>query len=127
MSTALHPCQRCGACCAAFRVAFHWSEAGPHDPAGPDEALTVKVRPFEVAMRGTEDGLNPRCIALDGVIGELVSCGIYATRPPPCRRLHAAWEDGMPSPQCDRARARYGLPPLTPADFSADGFTADAP
>ena len=22
-----HPCLRCGACCAWFRVAFHWTEA----------------------------------------------------------------------------------------------------
>lgn len=127
MSTAVHPCQRCGACCAAFRVAFYWSEAAPHDPGGPDEALTVKLRPFEVAMRGTDDGLNPRCVALDGVIGERVACGIYAARPSPCRSLRAAWEDGTPSPQCDRARARHGLSPLTPADFFAGAFTPDTP
>lgn len=126
MPASVHPCQRCGACCAAFRVAFHWSEAAPHDPAGPDEALTVKLRQFEVAMRGTDDGANPRCLALDGVIGQQVACSIYATRPPPCRQLHAAWEDGTPSPQCDRARARYGLPPLTPDDFITDDFTAGA-
>jgi Fe-S-cluster containining protein len=119
MSTVLHPCQRCGACCATFRVAFHWSEAAPHAPDGPDEALTVKVRPFEVAMRGTEGGAAPRCVALAGDIGRDVACTIYASRPSPCRSLQAAWEQGEPSPQCDRARARHGLPPLVPADFDA--------
>ncbi|RBD09468.1 YkgJ family cysteine cluster protein, partial [Xanthomonas oryzae pv. oryzae] len=24
-----HPCLTCGACCAYFRVSFHWSEADP--------------------------------------------------------------------------------------------------
>ena len=24
-----HPCLTCGACCAFFRVSFHWSEADP--------------------------------------------------------------------------------------------------
>lgn len=121
MSPSPHPCQRCGACCAAFRVAFHWREAAPHDPAGPDEALTVKLRPFEVAMRGTEGGSAPRCVALAGEVGREVACGIYAQRPRPCRELKAAWEDGTPSPQCDRARARHGLPPLTPGDFTSRG------
>ena len=118
MATVIHPCQRCGACCAAFRVAFHWSEAAPHAAVGPDEAMTVKVRPFEVAMRGTE-GRDPlRCIALSGEVGQAVACTIYDRRPSPCRHLQAAWERGEPSPQCDRARDRHGLPPLTPADFT---------
>ncbi|WP_461061073.1 YkgJ family cysteine cluster protein [Silanimonas algicola] len=119
MAASIHPCQRCGACCAAFRVAFHWSEAAPHAPEGPDEAMTVKVRPFEVAMRGTEGGPAPRCAALEGEVGRAVGCTIYARRPSPCRALQASWEHGAPSPQCDRARARHGLPPLTPADFTS--------
>jgi Fe-S-cluster containining protein len=118
MAAPIHPCQRCGACCAAFRVAFHWSESAPHSPSGPDEALTVQVRPFEVAMRGTEAGTALRCVALQGVVGRSATCAIYDRRPSPCRALQAAWEQGEPSPQCDRARARHGLPPLTPGDFT---------
>lgn len=118
MAAPIHPCQRCGACCAAFRVAFHWSESAPHSPSGPDEALTVQVRPFEVAMRGTEAGATLRCVALQGELGRAVTCAIYDRRPSPCRALKAAWEHGEPSPQCDRARARHGLPPLSPADFT---------
>ena len=118
MAAPIHPCQRCGACCAAFRVAFHWSESAPHTPAGPDEALTGQVRPFEVAMRGTEAGTTLRCVALQGEVGSTVTCAIYDRRPSPCRALQAAWEHGEPSPQCDRARARHGLPPLSPADFT---------
>lgn len=119
MPSSVHPCLRCGACCAAYRVAFHWSEAAPHHPQGPDETLTVRVRPFELAMRGTEGGTTPRCVALEGRVGVDARCGIYAHRPSPCRDLRPAWEDGRPSPQCDRARARHGLAPLAPADFPA--------
>ena len=107
MAAPIHPCQRCGACCAA-----------PHAPEGPDESLTYRVRPFEVAMRGTEGGAALRCVALEGTIGRDVACSIYPRRPSPCRALPAAWENGEPSPQCDRARARHGLAPLTPADFT---------
>lgn len=114
----MHPCLACGACCAAFRVAFHWSLAAPYHPEGPDEALTVRVRPFELAMRGTEGGSAPRCIGLQGEVGRRVACRLYERRPPPCRELMPSWEDGRPNPQCDRARARHGLPPLQPADFT---------
>ncbi len=89
----------------------------PHAPEGPDAALTVRVRPFEVAMRGTEGGRALRCVALVGLVGKEVACAIYANRPSPCRAVTAAYENGEPSPQCDRARAMHGLPPLTPADF----------
>ena len=64
-----HPCLRCGACCATFRVAFHWSEAQPGHPNGVPEALTSPLRRHELAMRGTET-LPVRCVALEGVVGE---------------------------------------------------------
>ena len=41
---AAHPCLRCGACCAAFRVAFHWSEAMPHKPDGVPADLAAPLR-----------------------------------------------------------------------------------
>lgn len=111
-----HPCLRCGACCAAFRVAFHWSQAQPHAPDGPPAELVAPLRVHEVAMRGT-DGPPQRCVALVGIVGTAAHCGIYANRPPPCRELAPAWEHGEPSPQCDRARRAHGLAPLTPDDW----------
>jgi Fe-S-cluster containining protein len=69
-------------------------------------------------MRGTDTGEAMRCIALEGVVGERVSCRVYAQRPSPCRAVRASWEDGTPDPHCDRARARHGLRPLTPADWA---------
>jgi len=105
-----HPCLSCGACCAAFRVAFHWleSEAGN----GVLRELAVTLDPHRLAMQGTL--VAPiRCIALRGEVGQATQCSVYTQRPSPCRDLKAAWEDGTPSPQCDRARAVHGLAPLT--------------
>jgi Fe-S-cluster containining protein len=104
----VHPCLRCGACCAAFRVSFYWAE-----PVPPE--LTVRVTPFLAAMDGT-DRPEPRCVALHGELGREVRCTAYEARPSPCREFGASWEDGTPNPRCDAARARYGLPPLRPED-----------
>ncbi len=108
-----HPCLRCGACCAHFRVAFHWSEADPFLGGATPTELTEKLDAHRLVMRGTQ-AYTPRCIALQGEVGRAAHCGIYARRPSPCRELQPAWEHGEPSPQCDRARAAHGLPPLTP-------------
>jgi uncharacterized protein len=113
-----HPCQQCGACCAAFRVAFYWAEAQPENPDGVPAELTFETRPNMLAMRGT-DGPAIRCIALQGNIGSAAHCAIYAQRPSPCRDLNASYENGEHSPQCDRAREKYGLPALSPADWIA--------
>ena len=111
-----HPCLRCGACCASFRVAFHWSEAQPDNPDGPPADLVVPLRRHELAMRGTE-AAPTRCVALRGTPGVDGHCGIYPQRPSPCRDLEPAWEHGRPSPQCDAARQRHGLAPLLPSDW----------
>lgn len=108
-----HPCLSCGACCAAFRVAFHWSEADPELGRGIPDELTEPLDPHRLAMRGT-DARAPHCIALQGAVGGPTTCVIYERRPSPCRDLLPAWENGQPSPQCDRARSRYGLAALTP-------------
>lgn len=113
----LHPCQTCGACCASFRVAFHWSEAAPEAGGTTPAELTEPLDAHRVVMRGTY-AAPIRCIALRGAPGVATHCTIYATRPSPCRELVASWEDGTPSPQCDRARALHGLAPLTPADWA---------
>jgi len=108
-----HPCLSCGACCATFRVAFHWSESDPALGGVTPPELTERLDPHRVVMRGT---FAPpmRCTALRGEVGGNAHCGIYPSRPSPCRELQPAWEHGEPSPQCDRARARHGLAPLEP-------------
>ncbi|MGN6527177.1 MAG: YkgJ family cysteine cluster protein [Burkholderiaceae bacterium] len=96
------PCQACGACCAAFRVSFHWLEA---DERALPELLTERVSTHLLCMRGTWSA-RPRCIALAGDVGRAVTCTAYARRPSPCREVQAG------DAQCTRARAVHGLPPL---------------
>ncbi|KTS18706.1 MULTISPECIES: YkgJ family cysteine cluster protein [Pantoea] len=110
MSDLLNPCMTCGACCAHFRVSFYWAEADDGGGAVPVE-LTEPLSLLMRNMRGTNDRA-PRCVALQGEIGGCVSCGIYAQRPSPCREFAMSGENGVPNDACDRARARYGLPPL---------------
>jgi Fe-S-cluster containining protein len=75
-----HPCLRCGACCAYFRVAFHWSEAEPFLGGVVPAELTEKLDPHRLAMRGTY-AAAPRCTALQGTVGEAAHCAIYPLRP----------------------------------------------
>lgn len=121
--SAPHPCLRCGACCAAFRVAFYWTEAEPRLGGPVPQELTARLDAHRLLMRGTENG-TARCVALAGELGADTSCSIYSRRPSPCRSLTPAWENGEPSPQCDRARQRHGLSPLTPADWQPTGANA---
>lgn len=106
-----NPCQRCGACCAFFRVSFYWSEAEPALGGSVPPKLTEALNPQRVAMRGTL--CSPaRCAALQGDVGHSVACAIYAQRPSPCRELEPWDAAGRPDEKCTRARAAHGLPPL---------------
>lgn len=96
------PCQRCGACCATYRVSFYWADADAH---GLPAALTQPLTPWHACMAGTQ-AREPRCVALDGDIGRAVACRVYGQRPSPCRELQPG-ED-----KCQRARQRHALPPL---------------
>lgn len=93
-------CLTCGACCAAFRVSFYWSEA-----RALDDAWIEKAGPFHACMAGTQQAA-PRCVALAGEIGQAVSCRVYDARPPACREVQPGDD------KCQRARARHGLAPL---------------
>lgn len=119
MSAAMiHPCLRCGACCAHFRVSLHWSEAEPSLGGKVPRALTEQIDAHRLAMRGTW-AAHPHCIALQGAVGQAVHCGIYAQRPSVCHDVLPSWETGAASPQCDKARMAHGLAPLTPDDWPA--------
>ncbi len=110
MSDNVNPCMTCGACCAHFRVSFYWAEANDAGGAVPAE-LTEPLSLLMRNMRGT-NARQPRCVALQGEPGSCTSCGIYAQRPSPCREFAMSGENGIYNEACDRARARYGLPPL---------------
>ncbi len=113
------PCTGCGACCAHFRVSFYWGEADDHPDGTVPAALTERISPFLVAMRGTLSE-PPRCVALQGEVGGEVGCAIYAQRSSSCRELLPG-ED-----KCVRARQRHGLPPLTDAQIGKLSVDHDA-
>lgn len=107
---AVSPCLDCGACCAAYRVSFYWGEADDAPGGWVPVALTEVLTPHLRCMRGTSQHA-PHCEQLQGPIPG-ASCAIYAQRPSPCRELDPWLADGQVNPQCQRARARYGLAPL---------------
>lgn len=117
-------CLNCGACCANFRVSFHWSEADPEQGGEVPPALTVPLDLHRVAMRGTE-ARPARCVALHGEVGGGVACSIYAQRPSPCRDFTVSWANGERNERCEQARAAWGLPPLKIEDVwgCSTGFT----
>jgi Fe-S-cluster containining protein len=96
-------CQKCGACCASFRVSFYWAEA---QHLGLPDSLVEPVSRHIACMAGTS-GPVPRCRALQGEVGKLVTCSVYSARPSPCRELEPGGE------KCNRARAKYGLEALS--------------
>lgn len=70
-------------------------------------------------MKGTNQK-QPRCIALEGEVGQQVSCGMYAARSSSCKEVKIADE------QCNKARLAHQMIPLVFVDeFAAendDGF-----
>lgn len=105
-----NPCINCGACCAFFRVSFYWGETTDGSGRVPAE-MTMKVNDFLSCMSGTS-GKTVRCSALQGEVGQTVCCSIYEDRSSTCREFEYSWEKGVHQPDCDKARAAYGLPPL---------------
>ncbi|MFY7855105.1 MAG: YkgJ family cysteine cluster protein [Rubrivivax sp.] len=95
-------CQRCGACCACFRVSFYWGEADDAPGGTVPAALTEPVSPLHRCMRGTSRTPS-RCVALEGRVGESVRCGIYAQRSSTCREVQPG------DAQCLKARRAHGL------------------
>jgi Fe-S-cluster containining protein len=90
-------------------VGFHVSQTRRGGGTVPDHLVQPAARDH-VRMRGT-DGDPPRCVALDGVVGQHTGCAIYEGRPQPCRDFEPS-RPGAPNPHCDAARARHGLAPL---------------
>ena len=112
-----NPCVSCGACCAFFRVSFYWSEAEISVGGITPSHLTSPISPTRVAMKGTDQS-QPRCVCLEGSIGNEVKCTIYELRPSPCREFTASWADGQCNIDCNRARAHYSLAPILPIPVS---------
>jgi uncharacterized protein len=105
-------CQKCGACCAFFRVRFPASESNSCLGGSVPIDLTVLLDDATRCMQGTET-TNPRCIALHGQVGTNVSCSIYLCRPSCCRNFLQSWKNEAGNTLCDRARAVFGLQPFS--------------
>jgi Fe-S-cluster containining protein len=108
---AASPCLSCGACCASFRVGFYWAEADDAPGGWVPVRWTTAIGSHRRAMLGT-DCKTPRCAALQGAVGESVSCAIYAQRSSTCREFDWRGADGGIDARCTDARSRWGLPPL---------------
>lgn len=111
----IHPCVKCGACCATYRVLFDRSEIQADSLNVPKE-LTEKIDENTLAILGT-NMVRPRCIALQGHIGKSVECTIYARRPSCCREFVPSYENNLKNTRCDEARKGKGLKPLEPKDY----------
>lgn len=101
-----------------FPVSFYHGEMDITGGVVPAE-MTEKVNDFMACMKGT-DQKSPRCINLQGEVGQCVACSIYAQRPSPCREFDQSWVSGVHNAACDRARAAHGLPPLEPPSWHND-------
>lgn len=110
-----NPCVGCGACCAFFRVSFHWLECESAGGTVPDDDIE-QLNHHMVAMKGTNKS-NPRCVNLSGVIGKDSQCSKYETRSTSCRGFDASYENGVHEERCDKARIKHGLKPLTANDW----------
>lgn len=106
-----NPCLTCGACCASFRVSLYWAETDPVSGVGVPPELVEQVSPFLCAMIGTNSA-QPRCVALQGVVGNQVSCLIYNFRPTACREFAISGQNNQSYDLCEQARKNWGLRPL---------------
>jgi len=121
---AFNPCMSCGACCACFRTSLYWTESDLASPDGVPHCLTDHLQNHFLVMKGTDIPV-PRCIALSGSIGGPVRCTIYEHRPTACRNFAPSWEDNALNERCDKARCKWGLPPLNRACWSRNDETGE--
>ena len=70
-----------------------------------DGQANLQVPKTNLAMVATNQK-NPRCIALQGTIGEQVSCGMYELRSTSCKEVQVA------DVQCNKARIAHNMIPF---------------
>lgn len=96
-------CNTCGACCAAFVCV----DVEPDNPISSNDHWIV-TKQLESGEFTSERFVKRRetdlsCTALDGIVGERVSCRIYENRPLVCRKFEAG------SDRCHAVRRAYGI------------------
>src|SRR5690606_31509102 len=107
----ISPCLDCGACCATFRASCYSGEADSAPRGTVPDRLMEQGTPHPSCMRGTNPP-QPRSVARMGEVDSSVRCTIYEQRSSTCREFPFHGENGQDSPECQRARALHGLPPL---------------
>ncbi len=98
------PCMECGACCAYFKVEFDRVE----NPQVPWSKINIKSG--IASMKGVEE-FKGRCESLNGEVGKICSCSIYAARPDICEKFPVWLPNGKQNPKCKAARKYHGLKP----------------
>jgi Fe-S-cluster containining protein len=110
-----YDCVKCGACCCNpdqnREIDYReYVEVEKRDAIRKQSDLMKKLtfinKKGEVHMRLV--GVNQRCCALTGRIGEEVSCSIYEHRPGVCRRVKPGDE------WCIKVRIERGIDPAPP-------------
>ena len=98
-------CLTCGACCVALPVVGVY----PEEQILPEYYwdITIEGEKGEIVVDRflKRNGETFACTALDGTLGEKVSCGIYEQRPRICRGFEAV------SDKCHALRRVYGFEP----------------
>ncbi len=108
--TAAPDCLTCGACCVSpfMGDGYIRLSRGEERRLGRLGLPVLEVVPGpddRMVLLGTKENSQRRhvCIALDGAVGERVSCTIYGVRPMLCREFEAG------SPECYQAREAAGI------------------
>jgi Fe-S-cluster containining protein len=83
-------------------------------------------------MKGTNQK-HSHCIALQGEVGQRVFCSIYDKRSTTCREFGIEWDRGVlhfnpdDLEQCMKARAAWGLPPISLEPTQPNAPDSDTP
>lgn len=86
-------------------MSFYWAEADDAPGGMVPANLTEAISPHLRCMKGTASK-PARCVALEGEVGQWVSCTIYAQRPSTCRGFDVLEADGSPNARCTKLRAQ---------------------
>jgi len=95
-------------------VSFYWGETTDSADGTIPAHLTEDVTPFFRAMKGSNQK-NPRCIALEGEVGNFVCCSIYEQRSSACRDFGVDFVNGQvvanmeDYERCTHARTQWKL------------------
>lgn len=114
-------CMTCGACCASFVCV----DLEPDNPISSEDCWDIskpgECGEFVVDRFIKRKDVDFSCTALNGKIGEDVSCRVYENRPRMCRQFEAG------SDRCRAVRRAYGIEPfLTLQEMSAARGKIDA-